>query len=84
MILVSYFVKFYYLYYFDFQLLKSLVYLFSYFLFSDLLYLDHHLMKVDQKKINIEIDKQEGLRIESQSNKNIEILKNKKPKSNFI
>ena len=46
--------------------------------------LDDDLMKVDQKKINKEIDKQEGLRIESQSNKNIEILKNKKPKSNFI
>ena len=46
--------------------------------------LDDDLMKVDQKKINKEIDKQEDLRIESQSNKNIEILKNKKPKSNFI
>ncbi len=46
--------------------------------------LDDYLMKVDQKKTNKEIDKQEGLRIESQSNKNIEILKNKKPKSNFI
>jgi len=46
--------------------------------------LDDDLIKVDQKKINKEIDKQEGLRIESQSNKNIEILKNKKPKSNFI
>ena len=42
------------------------------------------LMKVDQKKTNKEIDKQEGLKIESQSNKNIEILENKKPKSNFI
>jgi len=41
-------------------------------------------MKVDQKKINKEIDKQEGLRIESQSNKDIKILQNKKPKSNFI
>ncbi len=46
--------------------------------------LDDDLMKVDQKKTNKEIDKQDGLRIESQSNKNIEILKNKKPKSNFI
>ena len=46
--------------------------------------LDDDLMKVDQKKINKEIDKQEGLKIESQSNKNIEILKNKKQKSNFI
>ena len=46
--------------------------------------LDDDLMKLDQKKTNKEIDKQEGLRIESQSNKNIEILKNKKPKSNFI
>ena len=46
--------------------------------------LDDDLMKVDQKKINKEIDKQEDLRIESQSNKNIEILKNNKPKSNFI
>ena len=46
--------------------------------------LDDDLMKVDQKKINKEIDKQESLRIESQSNKNIEILKNKKQKSNFI
>ena len=46
--------------------------------------LDDDLMKVDQKKINKKIDKQEGLKIESQSNKNIEILENKKPKSNFI
>ena len=46
--------------------------------------LDDDLIKVDQKKINKKIDKQEGLRIESQSNKNIEILKNNKPKSNFI
>ena len=46
--------------------------------------LDDDLMKVDQKKINKEIEKQEDLKIESQSNKNIEILENKKPKSNFI
>ena len=46
--------------------------------------LDDDLMKVDQKKTNKGIDKQEDLRIESQSNKNIEILKNNKPKSNFI
>ncbi len=41
-------------------------------------------MKADQKKINKAIDKQEGLKIENQSNKNIQILENKKPKSNFI
>ena len=46
--------------------------------------LDDDLMKVDQKIKNNQIDKQELSIIESQSNKDNKILKNKKPKSNFI
>ncbi len=40
---------------------------------------DNDPMKVDKK-----IDKQKNTKIESQSNKDIKILKSKKPKSNFI
>ena len=46
--------------------------------------LDDDLMKSDKKIINKKIDKQESSIIESQSNKDIKVLKNKKPKSNFI
>ncbi len=42
--------------------------------------LDDDLLKADQKKIN----RKESLIIESQINKNIKTLQNKKPKSNFI
>ncbi len=46
--------------------------------------LDNDLIKADQKVINQKIDKKESLIKKSQTNKNIKILKNKKPKSNFI
>ena len=46
--------------------------------------LDDDLMKQDQAIINKKIDKQDSLIKESQSNKDIKILQNKKPKSNFI
>ena len=48
------------------------------------IFTDKNRFRVETSIINKEIDKQEGLTIESQSNKNIEILENKKPKSNFI
>ena len=46
--------------------------------------LDDHLIKADQKLTNKKIDKQDSSIIESPTNKNIEILQNKKFKSNFI
>ena len=46
--------------------------------------LDDDLIKVDEKIINQKIDKQDSLIKENQTNKDIEILQNKKPKSNFI
>ena len=41
-------------------------------------------MKADQEIINQKFNKEESLIKESQSNKDIKILQNKKPKSNFI
>ena len=46
--------------------------------------LDNDLIKVDEKKINQKIDKQDSLIKENQTNTDIKILQNKKPKSNFI
>ena len=46
--------------------------------------LDNDLIKVDKKKTNQKIDKKESLIKEIQTNKDIKILENKKPKSNFI
>ena len=46
--------------------------------------LDDDLNKADEKIINKEIDKEDTLIKESKSNKDIKILQNKKPKSNFI
>ena len=46
--------------------------------------LDDDLMKEDQEIINQEINKKEGLIKENQSNKDIKIIQNKQPKSNFI
>ena len=46
--------------------------------------LDDDLMKEDQKIINKKIDKQDTLIKESESNKDIKIVQNKKSKSNFI
>ena len=46
--------------------------------------LDSSLKKLDEKIINKKIDKQETSIKESESNKNIKILQNQKPKSNFI
>ena len=46
--------------------------------------LDDDLKKADGKIINKKIDKQDTSIIESERNKNIKILQNKKPKSNFI
>ncbi|WP_269603475.1 hypothetical protein [Prochlorococcus marinus] len=46
--------------------------------------LDDDLMKVDKKIRNKKIDSQDVAIIESQSNKDIKVLQNKKPKSNFI
>ncbi|WP_269623709.1 hypothetical protein [Prochlorococcus marinus] len=46
--------------------------------------LDDDLIKADQKIINQNIDKQESLKKESQSKKDIKNLGNKQPKSNFI
>ena len=46
--------------------------------------LDDELIEADQKIINQKIDKQDSSRKESYSNKDIKILQNKKPKSNFI
>ncbi|WP_269616271.1 hypothetical protein [Prochlorococcus marinus] len=42
------------------------------------------LIKVDEKIINQKIDKQDSLIKENQTNKDIKISQNKKPKSNFI
>lgn len=42
------------------------------------------LMKEDQKRINQKIDKQNSLIKETKIKKDIQILQNKKPKSNFI
>ena len=46
--------------------------------------IDDDLIKPEKKIINQTIDKDETLIQESQSNKDIKILQNKKPKSNFI
>ena len=46
--------------------------------------LDEDLRKADEKIINKKIDKQYTSIKESESNKEIKILQNKKPKSNFI
>ena len=46
--------------------------------------LDDDLIKVDKKTRNKKIDNQDGSMIESQSNKDIKVLQNKKQKSNFI
>ena len=46
--------------------------------------LDDDLIKVDQENSNTKIDKQEISVIESQSDKDIKIFQNNKPKSNFI
>ena len=46
--------------------------------------LEDDLMKEDQKIINQKIDNKDSSIIESQSNKDIKVLQNKKPKTNFI
>ena len=46
--------------------------------------LDDNLKKADEKTINKKIDKQDTAKKESEGNKDIKILQNKKPKSNFI
>tara|TARA_X000001036_G_C20199338_1_gene610859 strand:- start:7 stop:570 length:564 start_codon:yes stop_codon:yes gene_type:complete len=46
--------------------------------------LDDDLKEEDEKIINKKIEKEDTLIKESESNKDIEILQNKKPKSNFI
>ena len=46
--------------------------------------LDDDLIKADEKIINQKINKQNSFIKESQTNKDSKILKNKKPKSNFI
>ena len=46
--------------------------------------LDDDLKKADEKIINKKIDKQDTLLQESERSKDIKILQNKKPKSNFI
>ena len=46
--------------------------------------LDEDLIKSDQKIINKKIDKQDSSKNQSQSNKDTKIIRNKKPKSNFI
>ncbi len=46
--------------------------------------LDDDLINEDEKIINQKIDEQDSLIKESQTNKNIKILQNKKSKSNFI
>ena len=45
---------------------------------------DNSLKKADEKIINKKMDKQDTSKIESESNKDIKTLQNKKPKSNFI
>ena len=45
---------------------------------------DDDLGKIDQKIINKKIDKQEFLIKEGESKKDIQVLQNKKQKSNFI
>ena len=46
--------------------------------------LDENLKNADEKTINKKIDKQDTAIKESEENKDIKILQNKKPKSNFI
>ena len=46
--------------------------------------LDDDSIKLDEKIINQQIDKKDGLIKEDKTNKDIKILQNKKPKSNFI
>ena len=46
--------------------------------------LDNNLNKADQKTIKKKIDKQDNAIKESEGNKDIKSLQNKKPKSNFI
>ena len=46
--------------------------------------LDDNLMKADEKTINKKIGKQDTPIKEIESNKDLKILQNKKPKSNFI
>ena len=46
--------------------------------------LDDNLKEEDEKIINKKIDKEDTLIKESETNKDIKILQNKKPKSNFI
>ena len=46
--------------------------------------LDDNLMNANEKTINKKIDKQDTAIKESEENKDIKILQNKKPKSNFI
>ena len=46
--------------------------------------LDDNLKNADEKTINKKIDKQDTAIKESEGNKDIKILQNKKPKSNFI
>ena len=46
--------------------------------------LDDNLKKADEKTINKKIDKQDNAIKESEGNKDIKSLQNKKPKSNFI
>ena len=46
--------------------------------------LDDDLNEEDEKIINKKIEKEDSLNKESESNKDIKILQNKKPKSNFI
>ena len=46
--------------------------------------LDDDLKKADEKTTNKKIDKQDNSIKESERNKDIKILQNKKPKSNFI
>ncbi len=46
--------------------------------------LDDDLLKADHQIINEKIDNQESSIIESQSDKDIKVLENKRPKSNFI
>ena len=45
---------------------------------------DDDIKKVDEKRINKKIDKQDTVIKESEGNKDIKNLQNKKPKSNFI
>ena len=46
--------------------------------------LDDNLKKADEKTIKKKIDKQDTAIKESEGNKDIKILQNKKPKTNFI